>query len=592
MLSIIRSRWMLAVALVCVIVFKQSVWHMQFFGDKMIPVGDMLSIALLLSAPVLLSRRRPWWTLVLLLAMNIWMYANVVYYNVWNHLLTVDMIRMAGNLRGFESSVTVGWNTDMLYWLALPDVAYTILLCLSLPFTLQRSGRIKSFLIALAVYLVTMPLFQYTGVYNKIITERKAYNERHGWAYHWFNMKPLFFPFTEAETAAWHSFLYQNDVHWDKPYVRNHGIVRYAMAIMVFDHEYQCHMSMLQGGDTALTEQEESLMEQRVRDESSFVPTRNLVVVIVESLENWVVDYETPYGQVMPNLYRAMQEHPCVHVRDVYTQLGYGGSSDGQLMTLTGLLPINKGVTVSLYADQPYPNYAHYYPNSITLNPSPGSWNKPVVNPHYGIRILEESDSIRNDEGLFHRLSCLNMPTPYFALVLTIDSHVPFRKAAEVDWPLDERFPEEAGRYIRCLHYTDEQLGRWLNGLTAADWQQTDIVITGDHSILFSAARNALETYEAERGGEPLGASFAVPLILFSPTLKGCSVAHEDAHQMDIYPTILHMIGCEDPLWKGLGIDLLDPTASRELMARDAKSLSDKLIRSGYFRERSTPNKK
>jgi hypothetical protein len=54
---------------------------------------------------------------------------------------------------------------------------------------------------------------------------------------------------------------------------------------------------------------------------------------------------------------------------------------------------------------------------------------------------------------------------------------------------------------------------------------------------------------------------------------------------MDIYPTIMHLIGCENYYWKGLGINVMDSTArrNRPITEEDAYELSDKLIRSNYF---------
>ena len=54
---------------------------------------------------------------------------------------------------------------------------------------------------------------------------------------------------------------------------------------------------------------------------------------------------------------------------------------------------------------------------------------------------------------------------------------------------------------------------------------------------------------------------------------------------MDAYPTILHLIGCENYYWKGLGVNLLDSVgrSNRPITEQDAYILSDKLIRANYF---------
>jgi hypothetical protein len=54
---------------------------------------------------------------------------------------------------------------------------------------------------------------------------------------------------------------------------------------------------------------------------------------------------------------------------------------------------------------------------------------------------------------------------------------------------------------------------------------------------------------------------------------------------MDIYPTILHLIACEDYYWKGFGVNLLDSVArkNRPISEQEAFILSDKLIRANWF---------
>ena len=75
------------------------------------------------------------------------------------------------------------------------------------------------------------------------------------------------------------------------------------------------------------------------------------------------------------------------------------------------------------------------------------------------------------------------------------------------------------------------------------------------------------------------------PLIIYSPQIEGNVQIDELCYQMDIFPTILHLIGCEDYYWKGFGVNLLDSVArrNRPITEKEAYELSDKLIRSNYF---------
>ena len=77
------------------------------------------------------------------------------------------------------------------------------------------------------------------------------------------------------------------------------------------------------------------------------------------------------------------------------------------------------------------------------------------------------------------------------------------------------------------------------------------------------------------------------PLLILSPKIKENMKIDELCYQMDIYPTIINLIGEEGYRWKGFGVNLMDSVArhNRPITEADAYILSDKIIRSNYFAE-------
>ena len=75
------------------------------------------------------------------------------------------------------------------------------------------------------------------------------------------------------------------------------------------------------------------------------------------------------------------------------------------------------------------------------------------------------------------------------------------------------------------------------------------------------------------------------PLLIYSPNISENIQVRDTCYQMDIYPTIMHLIGCEDYYWKGFGVNLMDSIArhNRSITEQEAYELSDKLIRSNFF---------
>ena len=559
---------------------KCSIWHMQFFWDKMIPVFGYICSSLLLASGILVSKRRPWWILVVLIAANIWLFANFSYERAWGKMLSMDMVRMAGNLHGFEDSVLLYFNPDMLYWLVVPDVICIAGIAL---WKTQEQRLWKSFGIVLGLYLLCIPV-QQIYYFNKTYERRVGYNNNVGFAHWWHIYEPLFSPNIWPREAAYDAFMFQVPQDWERPFVRQFGIIRFGPAIMAFDKRYSELEQTVMGESVELTPEQQELMTKLTNPPTDFKPQRSLVLVLVESLESWAVDYPVGDTYVMPYLHSFIHSHNTYYSSQTYSQVAYGGSSDGQMMAITGLLPVRKGVSVALYGDQPFPNYAHYFPHSMTLNPSPGVWKQPIVNPNYGIQILEESDSIRDDAGIFKRLNTVDFSETTFVLAITVSSHVPYAKANEIELPLDDDMPETMAKYLKCLHYMDEHLGTFLKRLDSDPaLQNTDVVITGDHTIFYSQDWQAMKDYAASKGITCLGnGANTTALMMYSPTFTTSMHSGDATFQMDIYPSVMHMIGCEEPEWRGVGLDLLG-TQPRLLDMNQATELSDKLIRGRYF---------
>jgi phosphoglycerol transferase MdoB-like AlkP superfamily enzyme len=113
----------------------------------------------------------------------------------------------------------------------------------------------------------------------------------------------------------------------------------------------------------------------------------------------------------------------------------------------------------------------------------------------------------------------------------------------------------------------------------------TTIVITSDHTIFKPAVLKDFEEYSKEYELSFANGENYCPLIIFSPQIKDNVKVNDVCYQMDVYPTIMHLIDCDEYYWKGFGVNVLDSMArhNRPVTENEAYELSDKLIRSNYF---------
>ena len=320
-----------------------------------------------------------------------------------------------------------------------------------------------------------------------------------------------------------------------------------------------------------------------VRNDSSEVkPNKKVILITVESLENWAI---TP--QTMPNLYHFIENHNIIWAQRVKKQTFAGNSADGQFIFNTGLLPISRGAVVNDFYQNEFPSISDCYTNTAMIQPGLlAVWNQGFMNIAYHIDKAYEN-KYEMDQTTFQILDSIVGEHDYI-MAITMASHSPFRDFADyssLSLPTD--MPENMRNYLRCLNYTDSCWGNFLNRIdTDTALANTVVCFMGDHTIFDPVMRAEFQEYCDAKGLDFKPSEAYTAIVAYSPDLTEQHTISEETYQMDAYPTILHLIGAENYYWRGFGANLLDSTACHHhtLSEEDAYILSDKMIRSDYFR--------
>jgi len=534
----------------------------QYFAAK-------LSVVLIISS-LLFVTRTPWWTVAVLLLTDIWAIGNWMYYQSYGLFLSVSIIGVANNLHGFTSSIWGLWDHRMFYFV-LPTVLYSIGLAF-LPHRQER--RWMPFAICFGIGLLLVML---NNILIHTIRHDKGYNDG---------------KLTFEKTLP----LYINekrmlqDFESEYSLMRDHSIIGYMPLHIVFEQKLNRYRN---SSEESFTEKEEEWLKQiYIPTDIMPQPNSHLVLILVESLEAWPLYYEG----ITPRMNALRNSRHALFADKISAQNRFGSSGDGQLTFNTGLLPIQSGVACILYGANAYPNIAQCYPRSIVINPSKGTWNQNVVTYTYGYKRLEEPQSTIvstwwNDCDVCTKAADWLSSTDSMSCVqvITVSSHFPFEWVKGEVACITPDTPEDMRRYLTCIHYADSCIGVLLDQIEACGkMDNTTIVISGDHNIFYKAKRKAFQPF-AEEHNLPIAENGRyLPLIVYSPLIKEQVVVEEPSYQMDIYPTVMHAIGCEEYAWKGLGVNLFDTDQrnNRLLTEEDAYLLSDKLIRNNWFKGR------
>ena len=151
----------------------------------------------------------------------------------------------------------------------------------------------------------------------------------------------------------------------------------------------------------------------------------------------------------------------------------------------------------------------------------------------------------------FYAATMNDLPEPFMTAVFTASSHHPY----VIPDAYKDIYPEEEPLTMyKCIRYTDNALRRFFATASQQPWYDNTIfVLTADHTNM--SARNE---YRTSMG------IFSVPILVFDPsgqTERGLKAGV--AQQIDIMPTVLHLLGYDKP-YIAFGKDLLADSSNHD----------------------------
>lgn len=348
---------------------------------------------------------------------------------------------------------------------------------------------------------------------------------------------------------------------------------------------------------------------------------KNLLIIQVESLENFVIN-ETVEGQeITPNLNRLLKN--SIYFPNIYDQVNEGNSSDSDLMINTSIFPIRKGSTFFRYPNTSYnslPNLLEEMGYSSTsIHPDKGSyWNYALGLKGVGFDNFIDYYHFNDTETIGVGMSdgtflpqvaekIKELKKPFYAHTVTLTSHGPFEipekyKELKFNGELNNNI---MGDYFQSLRYTDKHIGNLLNSLE--EWgilEDTVVVITGDHRGVHKYYPDKLAELKNPKESWLDDENQTLPLIIYNKSISTGIKNDVVGGQVDIMPTLAYLMGIEKDKYKNtvMGRNLLNTNKSyavtnngivlgKQLPQEEASELqkaiqiSDLIIKSNYFKQ-------
>lgn len=497
-----------------------------------------LADAFILLIPfVLLPQRWKWLEWIVIVFAGIWCFIQELYFPYYFDLMPFSSFCLFQNI----DTALIDSAKSAFRWHHLKIPATITLLFIA--YLILRKYSTKKNKTTSRYSLVTAAVLLMVSVCIKLYTDIIVYKNDND-----FNGKMTF-----AEYMAEHYTVVQVTGHH---YYSAHGFITYTLFSAV--QSIRQHIPIT---DTEIKNVENFLSQQlHYNDNSYSAGKENVILIIVESLNGWVIDLTLDGKEITPTLNALFADSSNIATCNVITQVKNGRSSDGQFMYNTGLLPLVTQPVAMSYPYNDYPSLVKALPNHassvICCDKSP-YWNIGKMMECYGYKEFHGKDEIhdiinsngsRIDKALFENANRVidNLKTPFIAEVITMGMHSGYDNLVlEPTWISQSgEYTTQVRNYLETCAEFDHQLNLFLERLKqSSKYDNSLIVIASDHHELVDLAPQGRQSIDPE-------GNHCVFIVIGAK--QGMKI-DEPIGQIDLFPSLLDLVGANDYKWKGLG---------------------------------------
>ncbi|WP_338472357.1 LTA synthase family protein [Niallia sp. XMNu-256] len=303
----------------------------------------------------------------------------------------------------------------------------------------------------------------------------------------------------------------------------------------------------------------------------------NVIYIHLESIQNFLIDFELHGEQVTPFLNSFIRDENTIYFDNFFHQTAQGKTADAEFLLENSLYGLAQGSAFTMKGLNTY----HAVPailrqqgyTSAVFHPNTGTfWNRNEIYKSFGYdRFYDSSYYEMNPEDLadyglmdkpFFEQSIPkleSLPQPFYSKFITVTHHYPYKlKEEDATIAPHTTNSKSVNRYFQTARYADEALEQFFGYLKESGLYDNSIIIMyGDHYGISQNHNKAM--------GQVLGKEITpfestglqrVPLMIRVPGIEG-GVNHEYGGQIDLMPTLLHLLGIDTKNFIVFGTDLL-----------------------------------
>lgn len=308
------------------------------------------------------------------------------------------------------------------------------------------------------------------------------------------------------------------------------------------------------------------VLEDREKSLFGIGEGRNLIVIQMEALQNFVINMDYEGVEITPVLNSLTGDDGSIYFDNYYMQIAAGNTSDAEFATNNSIYGSEKSYTYELYKENTFRGLPILLKergyNTIAMHGYEGSfWSRKDMYPAQGFDefidaegykpTVEHGWGILDEEFYAQSADYLeDMRQPFYSFLVSLSNHTPFTMEEEY-CRLELKEEHKAtrfGNYLNSTAYSDYALGVFIDALKEKGLYDNSIIaIYGDHFGLAEKDEDN-EVYMTGFLGKPyrFDDMANIPLIIHIPGQDINRTMSIAGGQIDFLPTIAYIMGFEE----------------------------------------------
>lgn len=343
---------------------------------------------------------------------------------------------------------------------------------------------------------------------------------------------------------------------------------------------------------------------------------KNVFVIHLESFQQFSMNMKINGQEVTPNLNQIYNSDSTIAFDNFFNQVGQGKTSDAENMLETSTFGLPQG---SLFAtqgnDQTFQampailKQTEGYSSAVFHGNNASFWNRSNVYKNMGYQYFFDASyyDTSGDKAMGYGLKdkllfndsipyLERMQQPFYAKYITVTNHFPYsldEQDKDPNFTTTNTDSDIVNGYFETNHYLDQSIGEFFDYLKKSGlYNKSIIVLYGDHYGISNSENKYLASVlgkNADDWNDNDNAQLQrVPFMINIPGWHGGGVNHTYGGEIDVMPTLLHLLGVDSKKYVMMGQDLLSGKSNQVVAFRDKNFVTPKY---SYINETIYDNK-